>query len=61
MPMKELESDLETVSLWSSNNSSVFSDDKTKLISFSTTQLSQRHNLNNSELSDLETVTTVFK
>ena len=48
--IEELESDLETVSLWSSNNSLVFNDDKTKLMLFSTTQLSQRHNLNNNEL-----------
>ena len=47
---EELESDLETVSLWSSNNSLVFNDDKTKLMLFSTTQLSQKHNLNNNEL-----------
>ena len=33
-----------------SNNISVFNDDKTKLTLFSTTQLSQRHNLNNKEL-----------
>ena len=38
--IEELESDLETVSLWSSNNSLVFNDDKTKLMLFSTTQLS---------------------
>ena len=48
--IEELESDLETVSLWSSNNSLVFNEDKTKLMLFSTTQLSQRHNLNNNEL-----------
>ena len=42
----ELESDLETVSLWSSNKSSVFNDNKTKLMLFSTTHLSQKHNLN---------------
>ena len=48
--IEKLESDLETVSLWSSNNSLVFNDDKTKLMLFSTTQLSQRHNLNNIEL-----------
>ena len=48
--IEELGSDLETVSLWSSNNSLVFNDDKTKLMLFSTTQLSQRHNLNNNEL-----------
>ena len=47
---EELGSNLETVSLWSSNNSLVFSDDKTKLILFSPTQLIQRHNLNNNEL-----------
>ena len=41
--IEELGSDLETVSLWSSNNSLVFNDD---II----TQLSQRHNLNNNEL-----------
>ena len=33
-----------------SNNILVFNDDKTKLTLFSTTQLSQRHNLNNKEL-----------
>ena len=48
--IEELLSDLETVSLWSLNNSLAFHDDKTKLMLFSTTQLSQRHNLNNSEL-----------
>ena len=48
--IEELGSNLETVSLWSSNNSLVFSDDKTKLILFSPTQLIQRHNLNNNEL-----------
>ena len=32
-----------------SNNILVFNDDKTKLKLFSTTQLSQRHNLNNKE------------
>ena len=48
--IEELESDLETVSLWSSNNSLVSNDDKTKLMLFPTTQLSQRHNLNNNEL-----------
>ena len=32
-----------------SNNILVFNDDKTKLTLFSTTQLSQRHNLNNKE------------
>ena len=47
--MKELEFDLETVSLWSSNNSLVFNYDKNKLMLFSTTQLSQRHNLNNNK------------
>ena len=36
--IEELESDLQTVSLWSSNNSLVFNDDKTKLMLFSTTQ-----------------------
>ena len=45
--IEELGSDLETVSLWFSNNSLVFNDGKTKLMLFSTTQLSQRHNLNN--------------
>ena len=48
--MEELESDLETVSLWSSNNSLVSNDDKTKLMLFSTTQLSLRHNLKNNRL-----------
>ena len=48
--IEELESDLETGSLWSSNNSLVFNDHKTKLMLFSTTQLSQKHNLNNIEL-----------
>ena len=48
--IEELESDLETVSLWSSNNSLVFNDDKTKSTLFSTTQLSHTHNLNNNEL-----------
>ena len=48
--MKELESDLETVSPWSSNNSLVFNDNKTKLMLFSTTQLSQRNNLNKNKL-----------
>ena len=33
-----------------SNNILVFNDDKTKLTLFLTTQLSQRHNLNNKEL-----------
>ena len=48
---QELESDLEIVSLWSSNNSLVFNDDKTKLMLFSTTQLiSHRQNLNNNVL-----------
>ena len=36
--IEELESDLETVSLWSSNNSLIFNDDKTKLMLFSTTE-----------------------
>ena len=40
--IEELESDLETVSLWSSNNSLVFNDHKTKLMLFSTTKLSQK-------------------
>ena len=35
--IKELESHIETVSLWSSNNSLVFNDSKTKLMLFSTT------------------------
>ena len=48
--IEELESDLETLSLWSSNNSLVFNGDKTYLMLFSTTQLSQRHNLNNNEI-----------
>ena len=48
--IQELESDLETVSLWSSKNSLIFNDDKTKLMLFSTIQLNQRHNLNNNEL-----------
>ena len=48
--MKELDSDQETVSPWSSNNSLVFNDNKTKLMLFSTTQLSQRNNLNNNKL-----------
>ena len=48
--IEELESDLETVSLWFSNNSLVFNGDKTKLILFSTTHLSQKHNLSNNEL-----------
>ena len=34
----------------SSNNNLVFDDDKTKLMLFSTTQLSQKHNLSNDEL-----------
>ena len=46
---KKLESNLEAVSLWSSNNSLVFNNDKTKLMLFSTTQPSQRHNLINNE------------
>ena len=48
--IEELESDLETVSLWSSNDRLVFSEDKTKLMLYSTTQISQIHNLNNNEL-----------
>ena len=48
--IEELESDLETVSLWFSNTSLLFKDDKTKLMLFSMTQLSQRHNLNNNKL-----------
>ena len=48
--IKELESDLETVSLWPSIKSLVFNNDKTKLMLFSTTQLCQRHSLNNNEL-----------
>ena len=48
--IEELEPDLDTVSLWFSNNSLLFKDDKTKLMIFSITQLSHRHNLNNSEL-----------
>ena len=48
--IEELGSDLETVSLCSSNNSLAFNDDKNKRMLFSTTQLSQRHNLNNNEL-----------
>ena len=48
--IEELESDLETVSLWFSNTSLLFKDDKTKLMLFSITQLSQRHNLNNNKL-----------
>ena len=40
---------LETVSPWSSNNSFVFNDDE-KLMLFSTTHFSQKHNLNNNEL-----------
>ena len=40
--IKELESDLEKISLWSSNNSLVFNDDKAKLMLFSTTHLSQK-------------------
>ena len=46
--IEELDSGLETVSLWSSNNSLVSNDDKTKLMVFSTIQLSQKHNLNKS-------------
>ena len=42
--IEKLGSSLETVSLWPSNNSLVFNDDKTKLMLFSTTQLSYRHN-----------------
>ena len=41
---------VETGSLWSSNNSLVFNDNKTKLMLFSTIQLSQRHNLNSKGL-----------
>ena len=48
--VEELESDLEAVSLWSSNNSLVFNDDVTKLMLFTTAQLSEKHNLSNSEL-----------
>ena len=51
--IEELESDLETVSLWSSNNSLAFNDDKTNLMLFSATQLNQKHNLNNNELFNL--------
>ena len=35
--------------LWSSNNSLVFDDDKSKLMLFSTTHLSQRNNSKNNE------------
>ena len=35
--------------LWSSNNSLVFDDDKSKLMLFLTTHLSQRHKLKNNE------------
>ena len=35
--------------LWSSNNSLLFDDDKSKLMLFSTTHLSQRHKLKNNE------------
>ena len=48
--IEELESDLETVSLQSSNNSLVFNGDKTNLMLFSTNQLSQKRNLNKTEL-----------
>ena len=51
--IKKSEPHLETESLWSSNNISIFNDDETKLMLFWATQLSQRHNLNNNELFEI--------
>ena len=43
------EIDFRSRPLWSSNNSLVFDDDKSKLMLFSTPHLSQKHNSKNNE------------